>query len=64
MSVIMRKTYTVREIAAMLGISVPSAYALAASEGFPSIRVSERRIVVPCEAFDKWMFDAANTSKQ
>ena len=59
-----RKVYNVREVGAMLGISTPAAYALAASEGFPSIRIGERRIVVPCEAFEKWMQEAATAPKQ
>jgi predicted DNA-binding transcriptional regulator AlpA len=59
----LRKTYNVREIATILGISVPAAYNLAASEGFPSIRIGERRIVVPCEAFYKWMDEATKTPK-
>lgn len=59
-----RKTYNVKDIATILGISVPAAYSLAASRNFPSIRIGERRIVIPCDAFDKWMNDAANTPKQ
>lgn len=58
-----RKTYNVPEIAKMLGISRPAAYDLCASEGFPAIRIGERRIVVPCEAFDKWMVNASNAPK-
>jgi excisionase family DNA binding protein len=54
-----RKTYNVPEIAAMLGISRPSAYDLVSSAGFPAIRIGERRIVIPCEAFDKWLAEAA-----
>lgn len=59
-----RKTYNVAEIAEILGISRPSAYDLAASDSFPSIRIGERRIVVPCDAFEKWMQDAATAPKQ
>ena len=54
-----RKTYNVPEIAKMLGISRPAAYDLIHSDGFPVIRIGERRFVIPCEAFDKWMSDAA-----
>lgn len=59
-----RKTYDVPEIAKMLGISRPSAYDLCASEGFPAIRIGERRIVIPHDAFDRWMQDAAQATKQ
>lgn len=58
-----RKVYNVPEIAKMLGISRPAAYDLCASEGFPSIRVGERRIVVPIEAFETWLESAAKASK-
>lgn len=58
-----RKTYNIPEIAKMLGISRPAAYDLAASEGFPAIRIGERRIVVPCDQFEKWLQDAATTNK-
>lgn len=64
MSAILRKTYNVAEIARILGISLPSAYDLCASDGFPSIRIGERRIVVPCDAFDRWMEEAAKAPKQ
>jgi excisionase family DNA binding protein len=53
-----RKTYNIPEIAAMLGISRVSAYDLAHSKGFPAIFVGERRIVVPREAFERWLNNA------
>lgn len=39
-------TVTVNEMAKMLGISRPTAYELTKREGFPAIRVSERRIII------------------
>lgn len=63
MSTVERKTYNVPEVAAILGISKPAAYDLAASNGFPSIRIGERRIVVPCDAFEKWMTNAVAAPK-
>jgi excisionase family DNA binding protein len=56
-----KKTYCVKEVAAILGVSVPGAYSLVASEGFPSFRVGERRILVPIKAFDDWL-EAQTTS--
>lgn len=50
----------VHELAVMLGISVPNAYALTRREGFPAIRVSERRIIIPTEALSRWLNDPAN----
>lgn len=46
---------TIREVSAVLRISVPRAYALAAEGLFPSIRLSGRRIRVPRAAFDRWL---------
>ncbi|MBP3396067.1 MAG: helix-turn-helix domain-containing protein [Clostridia bacterium] len=46
---------SVEEMATELGISKPVAYALARREGFPAVRISERRIVVPVEALRRWL---------
>lgn len=46
---------TVEELARTLGISKPVAYELVRKKGFPAIRVSERRIIVPVEALRKWL---------
>ena len=48
-------TFTVEEMAASLGISRPVAYELTRREGFPAIRVSERRIIIPVEALKRWL---------
>jgi len=53
-----RLTYTVPEVARLLGINVITAYEIARQEGFPSIRIG-RRIVVPKEAFHRWLEQAA-----
>lgn len=50
-----KKVYNIDEVAEVLGISVPTAHALAKRKDFPSMRVGERRIVVPIEAFDRWL---------
>lgn len=52
-------TVSVDEMAAMLGISRPVAYELAKREGFPAVRVSERRIIVPVEALKRWLNEQA-----
>ena len=46
-------TFTVDEMAAALGISRPVAYELSRKEGFPAIRVSERRIIIPVDSLKK-----------
>ena len=52
-------TVTVDEMAQMLGVSRPVAYQLAHSQGFPSIRVSARRIVVPIDGLKAWLAEKA-----
>lgn len=50
--------FNMREIAEMLGINVPKAYELARRKDFPAIRLG-RRIIVPKEAFFRWLEQAA-----
>ena len=52
-------TISVDEMASMLGISRPVAYELTKREGFPAVRISERRIIVPVEALKKWLNEQA-----
>jgi excisionase family DNA binding protein len=49
-----RTTYDVAEIAALLNVSLPNAYALTRRVGFPVIRFG-RRIIIPREAFHRWL---------
>ena len=46
----------VPEVAAQLGISLPTAYELANMESFPSIKYG-KRVIVPREAFQNWLRD-------
>lgn len=48
-------TVTVPEMAKLLGISRPLAYELAKREGFPAIRVSDRRIIIPVDRLHEWL---------
>ena len=48
-------TLSVEELAVELGISKPLAYELTKREGFPSIRISERRIIIPVDALRVWL---------
>ncbi len=52
-------TISVDEMASMLGISRPVAYELTKREGFPAVRISERRIIVPVEALKRWLNEQA-----
>lgn len=53
-----KKTMTVNDLAKQLGVSLPKAYALTDSEGFPCIRLGKRK-VVPVAAFDRWLEEQA-----
>lgn len=48
---------SVKELAAVMGISVPVAYEVVHREDFPAIRVgdSKKRIVIPRDRFAEWM---------
>lgn len=48
-------TFTVDEMAAAIGVSRPVAYELVRKEGFPAIRVSERRIIIPRDSLMRWL---------
>ena len=45
----------VEELANVLGISKPRAYDLTKKNGFPTVRVSERRIIIPVEGLCRWL---------
>lgn len=47
-------TMTVPELAQAMRISVPKAYDLIHSNGFPSINVG-RRVLIPVDAFREWL---------
>lgn len=48
-------TMTVQELAEQLNISEAAAYDLTERDGFPVLRVSERRKVIPVEGLMDWM---------
>ena len=50
-----KMAYSVDEVAELLGISRPTAYQLVKREDFPSVRLSQRRIVVPADALREWL---------
>jgi len=57
-----RKTVSVREAAAILGIGVASAYAGVRSGRIPSLKISERRIVVPMPALERMLAAEASAT--
>lgn len=48
-------TLQVPEVAKMLGVSRAMAYQIVKTKGFPKIIIGERRIVIPREAFLRWL---------
>ena len=57
-----KTTINVQELAMQLGISIPKAYELTRTPGFPSIRIGTR-IVIPVEEFKKWLKDSSGGAK-
>ena len=59
-----KPTVNVREMAKMLGINPQTAYELVKREGFPAIRVSERRIIIPVDRLKKWLDEEPTVSEE
>lgn len=53
----------VPEMAKRLGLSLPTAYRLASSEGFPAFRVG-RRWLVNEKMLEKWVNEQSNSGKE
>jgi predicted DNA-binding transcriptional regulator AlpA len=47
--------YSVPELADVLGIGRNAAYELVNRDDFPSIRISEKRIVIPIDGLKAWL---------
>ena len=54
-----KMTVSVEEMAVMLGISRSVAYQLTHEQGFPAIRVSERRLIIPIKSLERWLEERA-----
>lgn len=46
---------SVEEMAQQMDIALVNAYALCRKEGFPAVRITPRRIIIPVEALKQWM---------
>ena len=51
---------TVKDVQNVLGIHSNNVYELVRKPGFPAIRVSERRIVIPRDRFLQWLDNSAD----
>jgi excisionase family DNA binding protein len=49
-----KSCYSVKEVAQVMGIGENNAYELTRRKDFPKIQIG-RRIVIPIEAFNKWL---------
>lgn len=49
-----RTTLSVQELSAQMGISLPKAYELAKTPGFPTLRIGTR-ILIPIDAYKEWL---------
>lgn len=54
-----KETISVQELSTQMGISLPKAYELVKTEGFPSIRIGTR-ILIPVDAFREWLVISSN----
>lgn len=53
-----KTTMSVQELSAQMGISLPKAYELVKTPGFPTIRVGAR-ILIPVEVYREWLLKNA-----
>ena len=49
-----KTTMSVQELSAQMGISLPKAYELVKTLGFPTIRIGAR-ILIPIESYKEWL---------
>ena len=53
-----RRTMSVQELSAQMGISLPKAYELVKTPGFPTLRIGTR-ILIPIDAYKEWLMKNA-----
>ena len=49
-----RTTMILQELSAQMGISLPKAYELVKTPGFPTLRIGTR-ILIPIDAYKEWL---------
>ena len=57
-----KTTMSVQELSTQMGISLPKAYELVKTPGFPSIRIGTR-ILITLDAFREWLVITSNKEK-
>ena len=53
-----KTTMSVQELSEQMGISLPKAYELVKTPGFPTIRIVSRTLI-PIEAYTEWLVRAS-----
>lgn len=53
-----RTAMSVQELSAQMGISLPKAYELVKTPGFPTLRIGTR-ILIPIDAYKEWLMKNA-----
>ena len=53
-----KTTMSVQELSAQMGISLPKAYELVKTPGFPKLRIGTR-ILIPIDAYKEWLMQKA-----
>ena len=54
--------YSIAEAATLLGVSRRTMYTIARQEGFPAIRISANRLIIPRRCLESWL--ASKTHQQ
>ena len=57
-----KSTISVQELSMQMGISLPKAYELTKTPGFPAFRIGTR-ILIPIEAFHKWLQESTLSAR-
>lgn len=53
-----RKTYTVPEAAQIIGVCSKLAYQMVTAGRLPCVRISDKKVVIPKVALEKWLVDS------
>lgn len=58
-----RKTYTVPEASRIIGVCSKIAYQMVTAGKLPCIRISDKKVVIPKDALEKWLADSVQWPK-
>lgn len=58
-----RRTLTVPEAAKIIGVCSKTAYQMVTAGKLPVIRISDKKVVIPIAALDKWLEESVKMPK-